>query len=139
MNAPACPRCGYDQSGAMVAWERGTPPACPVQSRCTECGLDFLWRDLLNPRYVREPRFFEHAWAQHHLAFLTTLWRAQRPWTFWRWVRLEHPIAPARLAAFGLAGLVAAHVLATAWIVGVGGVVAVISSALAPGAGRSID
>lgn len=99
-----CPRCGYDQSGAIASWDRHDPPHCPIAGLCTECGLDFEWRDLLNPAFSRQPRFFEHT-NQRRLGSFVRTWRAAaRPWVFWRWVKMEHQpnvLAMASLAALG--------------------------------------
>jgi hypothetical protein len=43
-----CPRCGYDLSGTIAAWEC----SCPVDGVCGECGLGFRWAGLFR---VREP------------------------------------------------------------------------------------
>src|SRR5262245_53782582 len=97
---PLCPRCGYDQSGAIAAWERAGPGRCPLDGRCTECGLEFAWRDLLNPEYARRGTFFEHARTGLAGAFARTWVRCLWPWSLWRWVRMEQAIVPARLGAF---------------------------------------
>lgn len=43
--APACPRCGYDLSAATFGWSE----ACPLDGRCSECGLEFGWNEILRP------------------------------------------------------------------------------------------
>lgn len=101
---PLCPRCGYDQAGAVAAWGRTDPAACPLDGLCTECGLEFWWRDLLNPVYAVQHRFFEHARRNLTGSLLLTVWRALRPRAFWRWVRMEHTIVPRRLVAGVAAG-----------------------------------
>lgn len=93
---PACPRCGYDQQGVIDSWTR----SCPLRGICSECGLEFAWRDLLDPRFKIKPWFFEHALRRHVRSFMYTLWRAVRPWSFWRWVRLEDEISLYRLGIF---------------------------------------
>ena len=40
---PLCPRCRYDLAGVVASWSS----ACPCAGVCSECGLDFLWPDLL--------------------------------------------------------------------------------------------
>lgn len=102
---PLCPRCGYDQAGAVAAWGRSDPAACPLDGLCTECGLEFWWRDLLNPVYAVQHRFFEHARRGLAGSLLLTVWRALRPRAFWRWVRMEHAIVPRRLVAGVAAGM----------------------------------
>ena len=100
---PSCPRCGYDQSGIIAAWQE----SCPLDGVCSECGLDFAWRDILNPEYGDLPDFFEHARRR----FARTWRRALRPWRFWRWVRMEHRIIPRRAAFMAAAGMVLSHVV----------------------------
>ncbi len=98
--APGCPRCGYDQAGAMAAWERAQPAQCPLEGTCTECGLRFLWRDLLAPEYARRTSFFEHATQKLVRAFLRTWWWSVRPWVLWRVVRMEYRISWRRILVF---------------------------------------
>lgn len=100
-----CPRCGYDQAGAIGAWERSRPLVCPLEGTCSECGLRFFWGDLLNPRLAGPAWSYEHyprPWPRQ-------LWRAvpmcYRPRTLWSELRLEHR---ARLWRAGLMVLVAA-------------------------------
>lgn len=106
---PSCPRCGYDQSGAITAWERIDPPSCPLDETCTECGLTFAWRDVLNPMYRRELRFFENAMIGRAHAFRLTWWKAARPWEFWRWVKMEHALAPWRIVLLAFIGMLLTH------------------------------
>jgi hypothetical protein len=111
---PACPRCGYDQSGAIAAWERNESACCPLVGMCTECGLEFAWRDLLNPVFTRQLRMFEHARRRRTASFFVTWWKAARPWSFWRWVRMEHEVVPRRLAIVASLGLVTTYGLLVA-------------------------
>ena len=106
MPVPTCPRCGYDQTGAIAAWDREQSPQCPTSGTCSECGLAFAWRDLLNPVHGRQDRNFEHARRDMARAFLRTFWAALRPWALWRSVRMEHVIVWSRLAPFATAGFV---------------------------------
>lgn len=70
---------------------------CPVQGRCTECGLDFLWRDLLNPVYQRQARFVEHARRGLLRSGLRTLLASWLPRRFWRELQMHHVLALRRL------------------------------------------
>jgi hypothetical protein len=79
---------------------------------CTECGLEFLWRDLLIPTYTRELRFFENARRRLAGSLALTVWRALRPRPFWLWVRMEHEVRPMRMALTVLVGLAATHLCA---------------------------
>ncbi len=53
-----CPRCGYDLRGAVQSWR----DACPLDGRCTECGLGFEWADLYTRPLHRW--LFEHQWRR---------------------------------------------------------------------------
>jgi len=55
---------------------------------------------VLNPVYSRQLRMFEHARNRGFSSFVLTWWKASRPWSFWRWVRMEHEVVPRRLALF---------------------------------------
>lgn len=126
---PSCPRCGYDQSGAIAAWERIEPPSCPLSSLCTECGLEFLWRDLLNPTYARLPQLFEHARQRRITAFLVTWRRAASPRGFWDWVGLQHDVVMTRI---GLFIAIAMPLIAAASVAVMVGLHAIVWSSLLP-------
>ena len=118
--APTCPRCGYDLSGIVASWTN----SCPLTGICSECGLAFRWRDLLDPRFLIKPLLFEQAQSRLVLSFFYTLWRAMRPWSFWSWVRMEDQTIAHRLrllAILGSACMMAAMlsgVASLAWAVG---------------------
>jgi hypothetical protein len=90
-----CPRCGYDQRGEMSTWS----DACPLESRCAECGLLIDWRQLLNPSMMRPCWGVEYAasiWsfslrsvATHLLVFLPSI--------FWTSLKMIHPLQRGRL------------------------------------------
>ncbi|MFB3103994.1 MAG: hypothetical protein ACE1ZA_03615, partial [Pseudomonadales bacterium] len=40
-----CPRCGYDLRGAIGTWA----DQCPLHGTCAECGLQFVWAEVLHP------------------------------------------------------------------------------------------
>lgn len=113
---PVCPRCGYDLSGAAAAWERGA--SCPLDGVCSECGLGFAWRDILNPAYAEQQRLFEHARRRVWSCLLLTAWRALRPRSFWVWVRMEHPIRWRRLAVGAIGGMLIVHAAAAGLAMG---------------------
>ncbi|MFN0132842.1 MAG: hypothetical protein ACKVW3_10000 [Phycisphaerales bacterium] len=104
---PECPRCGYDQAGIVASWAE----ACPLVGQCSECGLDFAWRDLLNPALSRQVKMFEHARRGLVAAFLLTWWKAARPWSFWRWVRMEHEARLIRAGVLAVLGALLTYVL----------------------------
>jgi hypothetical protein len=110
---PECPRCGYDQSGAIATWEGASPPACPLEGRCSECGLLFSWGDVLNPRLSGPPWSFEH----HGHTWLVRLARSVRmclrPRRLWSELRLEHPVHLGRAAIVSMMGILLAYLVAT--------------------------
>lgn len=85
---PACPRCGYDQSGQIASWK----DECPLTGRCPECGLELIWARVLNPSLRPIRWFYEHEpWLFRALAALAvTLCWALTPWRFWKRVGLTH-------------------------------------------------
>lgn len=88
-----CPRCGYDVTGDIPNWTH----ACPLNGRCSECGLDFEWGVLFSPA-SNTPRWsFEHAREGVMLALLQTAARTLWPGALWRTLRIEHPLAWRRL------------------------------------------
>lgn len=116
-SVPACPRCGYDQSGIIATWENAG--ACPLEGTCSECGLSIRWRDLLNPQWAVPRWSFEHraGWWQVG-AHLRTCWAALRPWSFWTGMNLHFPIVRSRLLRHAAAMLLASHLmiaLTSAW------------------------
>jgi hypothetical protein len=110
---PACPRCGYDLSGAVATWT----DSCPLCGICSECGLEFAWVDVHDPDRNRVRGLFEHArelrqsarWLE--LTWFMTFW----PPLFWRRVRLESPVNARRAAAWPL--LITASVWAAGSVV----------------------
>jgi hypothetical protein len=112
---PLCPRCGYDLSGLAASWRE----TCPLESVCSECGLEFECRDVLGgelppPRWMYE---YGHVPSANRLA-RTCLLVVARPAWFWRQVRLAHPIRTRRLIVLGLLMLLVMHLVAVAaaWV-----------------------
>lgn len=97
---PRCPRCGYDQSGAFATWT----DACPLNSRCTECGLDFAVCDVMNPRRTDLPWLYEHTpgWRPGFGRAVRTLGRALLPWWYWAGVGLACRVSIARLLVWAV-------------------------------------
>lgn len=118
---PVCPRCGYDQSGIIGTWT----DACPLDGRCSECGLDFRWTDVINAHRLRLSGFVEHdRGGRLGLplvgASIRTLSWTVLPWRFWNRVKMHHAIRPGRwvlwvlLLMFGIHAVnVAARTAAT--------------------------
>jgi hypothetical protein len=72
--------------------------SCPLGATCTECGLVFEVRHVLNPALLRRSRFFECAEQRRARSFVRTAFLTLRPWGFWKRVRLEYPFRPGRAA-----------------------------------------
>jgi hypothetical protein len=120
-----CPRCGYDLSGIVATWA----DACPLEGRCSECGLTFAWAELMVPARRQVKWFVEHerglvrvVWA----GLVTWAWMVWPP-VFWRRARLEGELrvwrAVAWLVVVIAVGRVFAAVFAGAamwWLVGPG-------------------
>lgn len=100
-----CPRCGYDLSGLVAAWR----DSCPLDGRCSECGLDFAWANVLNPRMSTPDWSFEHAQTRLIRKFLHTLLQTFRPWRLFAKLRMEHPIHFGRIGALLAACALALH------------------------------
>lgn len=119
MEPVCCPRCGYDQRGAMAAWESaaadgGERATCPVRGVCSECGLEFAWGSLLNPALSVSSWMFEHVrgWWRVPRASWRNGWASLRGGGtgWWRRVRMEHQVRPLRLIAHWLLWMVVAEV-----------------------------
>lgn len=104
----ACPRCAYDLSAIAASWSG----ECPLRGTCSECGLEFVWGDLLNPRFHGQSLFFEHA-DRRRRAFRHTLLRLFRPRRLWEIAPLERPVRLRRMFIF-VAGATALH-----WMLGI--------------------
>lgn len=109
-----CPRCGYDQAGAVAAWERLEPARCPLDGLCTECGQGFAWADVFRAALRDLPWLYEHAprWS-------TGFGRAWRTWArvipagrFWRAVGVRQRTSIARLLVWLLIVLGPLHLAA---------------------------
>ena len=108
---PTCYRCGYDLSGHMATWES----SCPVQGQCSECGLEFFWREILREDEQANPRHVEHCprRAIPVAAVRTLLW-CILPWVFWNRVKMHHEPRVRRMAAWLLIVLLGAQVFSGA-------------------------
>lgn len=100
---PTCPRCGYDQSGAIATWDRINPPSCPLAGLCTECGHEFRWADVLRPELNRIPWLYEHVRDWWNPVAVWGTWRrATRPSWFWGHIPLAAEVRPGRLVLWVL-------------------------------------
>ncbi|MEE8155884.1 MAG: hypothetical protein V3T53_13105 [Phycisphaerales bacterium] len=93
-----CPRCGYDLRGAIGTWA----DQCPLHGTCAECGLQFVWAEVLHPEKF-EPRWcveFAPRWRQVSRACVGTFARSFWPFGFWRWLKMSMPIRWRRIFAY---------------------------------------
>ncbi len=129
MNAAAptlfceCPRCGYDLSALPPTWEE----CCPVSGQCSECGLELDWGDLLSDQEAPPEWFAEREGSRlppGPRMSRRTWWRALRPWSFWRSVRLRHRPDPNALWGFTFVACAMLYLCAAAWVLYQNGVLA---------------
>ncbi len=93
-----CPRCGYDLRGAIDTWKE----QCPLLGRCTECGLEVKWAEVLHPEK------FEPQWcvefARHGKRLLSscgkTFLRSFWPFRFWSMLKMSLDIRWGRLVIY---------------------------------------
>ncbi len=111
--SPACPRCGYDQSGVVGA----AVPAWPLESHCTECGCRITWSEYFRRDFTLPTRWIEHAprrWLP--LALLLTPWIACLGLPLFARLRMEHPIRWKRLIVGSFALVLLAAVILSALV-----------------------
>lgn len=107
-NRPECPRCAYDLSGIAASWAG----SCPLEGRCSECGLTFAWPDVLSPERRLQRWSFEHATRGRLVrTFGATYFRAFRPRKLWSELRMESAVNPRRLLIFAIWGLLCTKLL----------------------------
>lgn len=108
---PKCPRCGYDLRGIMETWKN----ACDLQGICSECGLEFEWGNVLDPR--RELPLWNVEYAESlpdtFRCGLLTFFIMLMPWKFWRLLKMEHPLEWGRLAGYFFTLGVCSYLLAS--------------------------
>ena len=104
-----CPKCGYDQSGEIATWGS----VCPVEGRCPECGLAFLWRDVFDPAHNELGWYVEHAVSMLGLMGRTpgTLARLVIPLFYWRAVGVEKRIGLRTLVLWLIVFWIVLHLL----------------------------
>lgn len=90
-----CPRCGYDQRGAIVMWTE----SCPLHFTCTECGLLIDTPELMNPLLLRPRWCIEYGSGRLELMrrSMMTLLIVHWPWALWRKLRMIDPPRLGRL------------------------------------------
>jgi len=88
-----CPLCEYNLRGL-------TEPRCP------ECGYQFKWRDLTDPKRRKHPYIFEHHPRRNVWSFMRTAIGGLRPWKFWSSLRPDQTSRPKRLVAYWVMAMV---------------------------------
>ena len=93
-----CPRCGYDLRGAIGTWA----DQCPLVGTCAECGLQFVWAEILHPEKYEPPWCVEFAprWRQVLRACVRTFARSFWPFGFWRALKMSMSIRWRRIFAY---------------------------------------
>jgi len=93
-----CPRCGYDQRGAVAAWD----DSCPLVGTCAECGLEFSWPEIIWPEKHEAKWCIEFAPAGSTIAVagVNTFLHSFQPWGFWSRIRMSNRIRWGRLAIY---------------------------------------
>ena len=93
-----CPRCGYDLRGAIGTWA----DQCPLVGTCTECGLRFVWAEVLHPEKF-EPQWcveFTSGMRRIIQASASTFIRSFWPFGFWRVLKMSMPFRWRRLVMY---------------------------------------
>ncbi len=108
---PVCPKCGYDQSGEIATWTE----SCPIAGTCPECGLDFVWADLLDPSRVDVRWYVEHARSRFSILKRTipTLWYLLIPNRFWKRIRPDAEIRIGLLSLWSVGIIFTGYILST--------------------------
>jgi len=98
--AARCPRCGYDQRGAMLAWQE----QCPLEGTCAECGLAYRWAEVLHPEKFEPQWCVEFAPKERGFirSTMSTFGRSFRPWRFWSRLSMTHPVRLRRLLSYAV-------------------------------------
>jgi hypothetical protein len=106
---PRCPRCGYELRGQVASWTEH----CPIEGTCTECGLVFMWGELLNEELCRPTWCFEYPQSMSDSVnrFRSTVQMALQPWRFWRDLKMTCPVTPRRLIRYLILVLVMCYLL----------------------------
>ena len=111
---PICPKCGYDQSGAIATWEM----QCPVQGICAECGDALQWAEVfrIQKEWGSEVDWYaEHAHNTWEMIDRTpgTLVRIAFPSLFFRTMNFRRQISIKNLCAWMIALIVVLWILSS--------------------------
>ena len=111
---PACPVCGYDQSGFISSWR----DTCPLAGSCSECGAHIEWREVFRPDLYAQRSYAEHPDARMPRDAFRSARRAFRPGSLWRWIPRSQPLALRRLLLSGAIGAAVMAVVVPAILIG---------------------
>jgi hypothetical protein len=109
---PACPRCGYDQSGLIATWEL----SCPLLCTCPECGHDSPSASLFVSEMLGPSWSFEHASRRFIRKWISTTAISIRPTKLWKGLRPDQPIFRPRLVWMTLSWLLLLHLITAALV-----------------------
>ncbi len=95
---PRCPRCGYDVRAVIDTWT----DRCPMTGQCTECGLEFVWSEVLHPEKYEPQWCVEFVTKRRHLpiAALKTWLRSFWPWGFFARLSMTMSVRSFRLGLY---------------------------------------
>jgi len=115
-SAPRCPKCGYDQSGAIATWEA----KCPLDGQCPECGYGFAWAEVLDHLRFNLDWSIEHARTIRRMFRRTfaTLWMLLIPNRYWKHMGVETPMRTGWLFLWLFLVLLTIHMLTSLVVMG---------------------
>lgn len=88
-NEICCPLCEYNLRGLSDA-------------RCPECGSQYTWAELLDPRRREHPYLFEHHPERNWWSFWRTVMGGLNPQAFWTTLHPMQRISRTRLFLYGV-------------------------------------
>jgi hypothetical protein len=115
-----CPRCGYDLSGVTASWTQ----SCPLDGVCSECGLAFEWRFVLDPHIVGPSWSVEHWRKGEERAALIrrvlgTWLRVFVPGRLWRSLAMHNRVRLGALLAASASGAVLTYIVISPVAIGI--------------------
>jgi hypothetical protein len=102
-----CPRCGYDLTGVVTSWAR----SCPLAGRCSECGLELAWREVLGEG-IALPHWYVEGTPGRLIGRWAATWtRELMPSWLWGGLDMRMRMRVGRLVSFVVMGVVACYML----------------------------
>src|ERR1044071_7810451 len=109
-----CPRCDYDLAGMIASWT----DSCPMEARCSECGLLFRTAHVLSPTLLGPAWSFEHGPRVMAGRWVRTSRVALFPARLCRELRIDHRLRLPRLLLYMAAWFLIVHVCSAAMALG---------------------